>query len=261
MIRHIHSLAKTFPEEVGGAFRSHLRSLHESRPLAPTPGGLVLLTAISSIFPTSDHFHQVVTPANLCMTRYLSQKIPNSLSNLATGTYVSSLCIQYQRFSKRYIPEVINYVLQGLLILSPAKMKVIPGSFPYNAPESPQHIEGRLKDQNHAIRRLKFWDSLTIEGASADSKEEIKLALLHTLLALLSTMADYWADKSAFDEAFQPVSKILYHLTGKACSGKFPTETKVTPNSHIRPPPSIHFPHGHRWTHRGHSISLQSLLD
>lgn len=243
LIRHIHSLAKTFPEDVGGAFRSLLRSLHERPPLAPTPGDLVLLTAISSIFPTSDHFHQVVTPANLCMTRYLSQKIPNSLSDLATGTYVSSLCIQYQRFSKRYIPEVINYVLQALLILSPAKMKAVPGSFPYHAPESPQHIEGRLKDQDHAIRRLKFWDSITVEGASDDSKEETKLALLHTLLALLSTSADLWADKSAFDEVFDPVSKILDHLIGKACSGKFPTETKVTTYSLTPTPFSIHFPH------------------
>lgn len=231
LIRHIHSLAKTFPEEVGVAFRSHLRSLHENRPLAPTSGDLVLLTAISSIFPTSDHFHQVVTPANLCMARYLSQKIPNSLSDLVTGTYLASLCLQYQRFSKRYIPELINYILQALLILSPAKIKVMPGSFPYHAPELPQYIEGRLKDSDHVIRRLKFWDMVSIEGASKDSSEELKLALLHALLALVSTMADLWAEKSAFGEVFDPVAKILEHLAGKACSGKFPAQTKVTNNS------------------------------
>lgn len=227
LIRHVHSLAKTFPEEVGGAFRSHLKSLHENRPLAPTSGDLVLLTAISSIFPTSDHFHQVVTPANLCMTRYLSQKIPNSLSDLTTGTYIGSLCLQYQRFSKRYIPEIINYILQALLILSPVKVKDMPGSFPYHAPELPHHIEGRLKDSDHAIRRLKIWDSVDVEGGSEDSNEELKLALLHTLLALVSTMADLWADKSAFGEVFDPVVKIIEHLTGRACSGKLPAETKV----------------------------------
>ena len=237
LIRHIHSLAKTFPEEVGGAFRSHLCSLHENRPLAPNPGDLVLLTAISSVFPTSDHFHQVVTPANLCMTRYLGQKIPNSPSDLATGTYVGSLCLQYQRLSKRYIPELINYVLQALLILSPSKMKVIPGSFPFHAPESPQHIEGRLKDSDHSVTRLKFWDSLTVEGASEDSNEEFKLALLHTLLTLLSTSADLWADKSAFGEVYDPVSKVLEHLTSKACSRKLPAETKVF---HLSPFYSYH---------------------
>lgn len=248
LIRHIHSLAKTFPEEVGGAFRSHLKSLHENRSLAPTSGDLVLLTAISSIFPTSDHFHQVVTPANLCMTRYLSQKIPKSLNDLATGTYVGSLCLQYQRFSKRYIPEVVNYILQALLMLSPAKMKVMPGSFPYHEPESPQHIQGRLKDSDQVIRRLKFWDGIEVEGASEDTNEEFKLALLNGLLALVSIMADLWADKSAFDEVFDPVSKILEHLTGKACSRKLPAKTKVTINSIIiilftqpptnNPPPS-----------------------
>lgn len=241
LIRHIHSLAKNFPDEVGGAFRSHLSSLHENRPLAPNPGDLVLLTAISSIFPTSDHFHPVVTPANLCMTRYLSQKIPNSLSDLAIGTYFGSLCIQIQRLSKRYIPELINYVLQALLVLSPAKMKVIPGSFPYHAPESPQYIEGRLKDSDHVIRRLKFWDILTVEDASEDSKEQFKLALLHTLLTLLSTSADIWADKSAFDEVFDSVSKILEHLSSGACSRKLPAETKVFPPSPpLSIPPPLH---------------------
>lgn len=240
LIRHIHSLARTFPEEVGGAFRSHLKSLHENRPSAPTSGDLVLLTAIASIFPTSDHFHQVVTPANLCMTRYLSQKIPSSLSDLATGTYVGTLCLQYQRFPKRYIPEVINYILQALLILSPAKMKAIPGSFPYNAPELSQHIKGRLRESDHMIRRLKFWDSVDVEGASEDSNEEFKLALVHALLALVSTTADLWADKSAFCEVFGPVSKILEHLTGKSCSGKLPAATKVTiPSPPLCPCPQL----------------------
>lgn len=227
LIRHIHSLAKSFPEEVGCAFRSHLKSIHKDRPTAPTSGDLVLLTAIASIFPTSDHFHQVVTPANLCMTRYLSQKIPNSLSDLATGTYIGTLCLQYQRVSKRYIPELVNYILQALLILSPAKMKVIPGSFPYHAPESSQHIEGRLRQSDRVIRRLKLWDSIEVKGASEEQNEELKLALVHALLALVDTMADLWADKSAFCEVFDPVSKIMKHLTSNACSGKFPATTKV----------------------------------
>lgn len=227
LIRHIHSLAKNFPEEVGCAFRSHLTSLHKNRPTAPTSGDLVLLTAIASIFPTSDHFHQVVTPANLCMTRYLSQKIPNSLSDLATGTYIGTLCLQYQRFSKRYIPELVNYILQALLALSPAKMKVIPGSFPYHAPELSQHIEGRLRQSDCVIRRLKLWDSIEVKGASEELDEELKLALVHALLTLVNTMADLWAEKSAFCEVFDPVLKILKHLTSNSCSGKFPATTKV----------------------------------
>jgi nucleolar protein 14 len=249
LIRHIHSLAKTFPEEIGCAFRSHLESLHQKRPTAPTSGDLVLLTAIASIFPTSDHFHQIVTPANLCMTRYLSQKIPITLSDLATGTYLGTLCVQYQRFSKRYIPELINYILQALLMLAPAKMKFIPGSFPYHTPTLPQRIEGRSRPSDRVIRRLGFWDSVDVKGATEDSNEEFKLALVHTLLALVSTMADMWADKLAFCEVFDPLSKILEHLSGKPCAGKLPPATKV-----INPS----FPHAKRT--QADNINPQTLL-
>ncbi len=238
LIRHIHSLAKTFPEEVGGAFRSHLKSLHKERPKDPTPGDLVLLTAIASIFSTSDHFHPIVTPANLCMSRYLSQKLPASLGDLATGTYLGTLCLQYQRLSKRYIPELVNYILQALLILAPAKMKVIPGSFPYHPPELPRHIEGRLKSSSYVIRRVKFWDIIDNDGASEDSNEEFKLALLHALLGLVRTMADMWSDKPAFCEVFDPVSKILEHLASKPCSVRLPSGTKVITPQPLRPYPS-----------------------
>lgn len=228
LIRHIHSLAKTFSDQVGCAFRAHLNTFHKNRPTAPTSGDLVLLTAIASIFPPSDHFHQIVTPANLCMTRYLSQKIPNTLSDLVIGTYLGTLCLQYQNLSKRYIPELVNYVLQALLILAPAKMKAIPGSFPYAASETSLHIEGRLRKSDQVIRRLRFWDSICVSDLSDNSKEELKLALLHGLLALIDNMADLWANKSAFFEAFDPVAKVLEHLTQKPCSEKLPAPTMAS---------------------------------
>jgi nucleolar protein 14 len=94
LIRHVHSLSKSYPEDIARAFRSHLQSIHESRPLALTAADLIILTAIGSVFPTSDHFHKVVTPAILSMARYLGQTPPTSLSDLATGTYLGTLCLQ-----------------------------------------------------------------------------------------------------------------------------------------------------------------------
>lgn len=232
LIRHIHSLAKTFPEEIGRGFRSHLKSLHEDRPTAPTPGDLILLTAIASIFPTSDHFHQVVTPATLCITRYLSQKIPQSLSDLATGTFQGSLCLQYQRISKRYIPELVNYTLNTLLTLAPMKGNHITGSFPYHAPTSSLRIEGQPKKTESANRQLRFSDIISADNSSNAHNEELKQALINTHLKLVTTMADLWADKSAFCEVFDPVAKVIGHLSNKACSVKLSTTTKVK-----HPPP------------------------
>lgn len=237
LTRHVHSLAKTFAEEIGRALRSHLKSLHEDRPTAPTTGDLVLLTAIASIFPTSDHFHQVVTPATLCMTRYLSQKIPQSLKDLATGTYLGSLCLQYQRISKRYIPELINYTLSALLTLAPVRENHITGAFPYRGPTSSLRVKGQPKNNEIAVRQLNFSDIFHKDDASTSDHEKLKIALINAHFNIVKKMADLWADKPAFCEVFDPISSVLKHLTNKSCSSKLPTTINVS-NTHPIYPPS-----------------------
>lgn len=237
IIRHVHSLSKTFPEEIGRAFQSHLKSLHADRPTGPTTGDLIMLTAVGSIFPTSDHFHQVVTPAALCMTRYLSQKIPQSLSDIANGTYIQSLCLQYQRVSKRYVPELVNYTLGTLLTLAPVKSNHLIRSFPYHAPGMRLHIEGTPTSLKHVSRLLKFADIIPVEEASAADIEALKLAILCSHLRIIGTMANIWSEKLAFCEIFTPILLLLQHLASKPCSAKLTDEINVN-----RPPYGQTFP-------------------
>lgn len=112
VIRHIHSLSRTFPEIIGNAFREHLRALHATNNISP--GYLVVLTAIGSIYPTSDHFHQVVTPAITIMARWLGLTNPSSKEQFITGACLSALCVKYQQLSKRYIPELVRFSLLAL---------------------------------------------------------------------------------------------------------------------------------------------------
>jgi nucleolar protein 14 len=107
IIRHIHSLSRSYSAQIATKFREHLKQLQASND--PTPGDLALLTAIGSIYPTSDHFHQVVTPAITLMARWMGLTTPASAKDVATGAYIGALCLQYQRLSKRYVPELIRY--------------------------------------------------------------------------------------------------------------------------------------------------------
>jgi nucleolar protein 14 len=109
LIRHIHSLSKSYPTQVATKFREHLKGFQASN--KPTAGDLTILTAIGSIYPTSDHFHQVVTPAITLMARWLGLTTPSSMKDIATGTYIGALCLQYQRLSKRYVPELVRYTI------------------------------------------------------------------------------------------------------------------------------------------------------
>ena len=223
LIRHIHSLAKSFPAEIGRAFRSHLRALHEDRSCALTTGDLMILTAIVSIFPTSDHFHQVVTPAMLCMTRYLGQHIPHTLSDLATGTYIVTICVQYQEFSKRYIPEVVNYILNALMALSPTKPKHCSASFPHHELPHAMRLQNTSVTEGD-IPRLRFSDTKPKIGVAND--QSLKLALLHSHIALTNHLIDLWADKSAFCEIFDPFLTVLRFFASKNCSERLSDELK-----------------------------------
>ncbi|MCJ1359085.1 MAG: nucleolar complex protein 14 [Icmadophila ericetorum] len=216
LIRHVHSLAKSFPIEVGTAFRTHLKSIHDLRPTAPTAGDLVLLTAIASTFPTSDHFHQVVTPAMLSMGRYLGQKIPKAIGDLVKGAFVCTLCLQYQQLSKRYIPEVVNYVLNALCALAPSRPSGSLGLFTLH--DAPSKLRITSSSSMAKIRKMRFWDIDYVDGADTEKDEELKLSLFKTFLDLSKAMAELWMNKSAYYEIFQPFDKTLDFLRSKACS-------------------------------------------
>jgi nucleolar protein 14 len=217
IIRHIHSLSKTYPVETANAFRNHLESFHTSRPMAPTPGDLIILTAIGSIFPTSDHFHQVVTPAMLSMARYIGLNVPQNLSEYATGTYIVTLCLQYQQLSKRYIPELIGFILNSLYAFAPANPRKISGSFPYHETKL-----DRVVDAHHVQTRTLRLGDISSHDLSEMDENLLKMSLLETNLRLLETAADSWTGKSAFQEVFGPASKLLEHLGNRGCRGKIP---------------------------------------
>lgn len=211
VLRHIHSLAKSHPESVSLAFRAQLREIATDRPLSLRPGDLVILTAIATIFPTSDHFHAISTPAHLCLARYLGQGPVNTLSDLCTGTYVASLALQYQTTSKRYMPEFLNYILNALCILAPEEPSSKLGSFPLRKPTEPFHI---TPSKSLNIRKLQFWDIKT-----KIQPDDLKLSLITTLTSLLNTASDLWSTKSASPEIFEQAQAVLQHVS-RTCTNK-----------------------------------------
>jgi nucleolar protein 14 len=123
IIRHIHSMARKSSDAISNAFRQHLREMHASKSM--TPGDLVILTAIGAIYPTSDHFHQIVTPAIILMARWLGLTASLTPKDSATGAFLSSLCLKYQSLSKRYIPELMRFTTAAISIKAPKHLLAI----------------------------------------------------------------------------------------------------------------------------------------
>ena len=225
LIRHTHSLAKTFPEEIGRAFRGHLSDMQEKRPLALTSGDLVILTAISTIFPTSDHFHQVVTPAMLCMTRYLGQKFPQGLSDLVTGAYIAGLVLQYQRKSKRYVPEFVNNIFTTIYAIIPSESKPQSPTPRHSMPVSLRMSEQK-RSRSHN-RDLQFWDTIPSDEALDDHNNPLKESLLATHLSFVVMIAQMWRSQSAFVEIIEPILDLLAHVESQVVPLNLSNTVKV----------------------------------
>ncbi|KAM0204660.1 hypothetical protein ACHAPA_001896 [Fusarium lateritium] len=218
IVRHIHSLAKMFPIEISKQFRQNLEEMTASRSLALGTGDLVLLTAIGTIFPTSDHFHQVVTPAVLTITRYLGQRVPQSLAHYAIGTYLTILAISYQKLAKRYVPEIINFSLNTLSALAPVAASKKLGNYPDHHVAVGIRAEAAGKTK---LRKLNFSDCIDGHAEKGNAASQ-KVAILDTAAQVLEVTADMWTGKSAFLETFGQAARVLKHLGSKACRSQLP---------------------------------------
>ncbi|KAL2757476.1 hypothetical protein ACRALDRAFT_1074512 [Sodiomyces alcalophilus JCM 7366] len=207
--RHVHSLSKSFPLEIGLQFREHIKEIN-LRPFELHLGDLTLLAAIGSIYPTSDAYHQVASPALLLMTRYLSQKIPRTLSDYAVGTYLSTLALQYQKLSRRFVPEVMNFSLNTLAL---AVSGPLGGNFPFHEPADGLRVTAAAKED----RKMKITDCVPQEHTKAEA-EVIKAALIGAAIQLLEASADLWTGGPSFIETFEPALRILKNIASAKSS-------------------------------------------
>lgn len=208
IIRHIHSLSKMFPVEIANQFRHAVGKMEEERPLALRAGDLVLLTAVGTVFPTSDHFHQVVTPSMLAISRYLGQKVPHTLADHAVGVYLAILSLQYQQLAKRYVPELVNFLLNTVCALAPTAPSKQTGRFPLHpSPAGLRVDEATAKDSSP--RRLSLADCVQPGPEDKKAAASAKAAILSTVLQVLDAAADAWAGKEAFSETFDQVDAVV----------------------------------------------------
>ncbi|KAL6240526.1 nucleolar complex protein 14 [Rhinocladiella similis] len=211
LLRHLHSMAKASPQAVGVAFRAHLESIAEERAFKLSPGDLIILTGVSTIFPTSDHFHAVVTPAMLTLGRYLGQSTIQNIQDLGTGAYCCSLSLRYQRLAKRHIPEVVTYIVNALAALAPVPLpEKDKDGRPLNIPARLPRAPLRISSNADAPEKLAFKELVMDAEAQDDSSK--RTALLNAFIRICAQSAELWKHKTAFPELISPCIQALVHI-------------------------------------------------
>ncbi|KAI0104779.1 Nop14-like protein [Nemania sp. FL0031] len=215
--RHLHSLAKSFPIEIAEEFRSRINDL-ASRCLSPTLGDLVILVAVGTIFPPSDAFHPVITPAILLVARYLGQKIPKTTTDFVQGAFMGSLALHYVKLSRRFCPELMTFCLNTLASLAPTKLANKQSNFPQHEPAPGIRITGAGKTE---VKKLRAVDCVT-PPSSEKGDLLTRVATLNTTLQLVDTASQLYASKTSFIESFEPVILALAHLAKGSCKSQLP---------------------------------------
>ncbi|KAK6455672.1 putative nucleolar complex protein 14 [Scheffersomyces xylosifermentans] len=179
---------------------------------------LVFFVFIGYLFSTSDHYHLIVTPTVILMNQILTTVVyskDTSVSQIGRGLFVADIMLNYQRFSHRYVPEVVNFLQKAMLLLVPEATKI------------PQESRGSLFSTSNIINSSKisisksekfsaYNDSNVTLSISQlfedDESAQFKFNLLVKSLYLVDKLASLWKEKSALIEIIEPFIVILKHM-------------------------------------------------
>lgn len=226
----ILALARTYPIPVALHFQAKLALMHKNlkrglsrgalNPESKTWPGvpeLSLLRIIGFTWSTSDLHHTVVSPARLIMGSYLGLCRVRSLRDIASGLFLSTLVLQFEALSKRFVPEATNFLTNVVLHLAPHRYDEVgdlPGSFP--APDFKSELCRGLtlhgKTRKALITRKPDLNGLM--NADMDD-DQAKVDLLSVTFDLLDKYADLYKGIAGFIELFEPILSILEHVEMK----------------------------------------------
>lgn len=111
-------LSKNFSKGVASGALDH------SARTWPGLAELNVLRLVGMTWSTSDLSHPVAAAALLMIGQYLSpQSRIRTLEDIAAGLFLCSMAVQYEEKSRRFIPEVVAFLLQTLGVLLPNSFK------------------------------------------------------------------------------------------------------------------------------------------
>lgn len=224
LVPHLFALSKAYPTASAKYFVEKLVLMQRNLRLGLSRGAtnsgartwpglpeLVLLRVTGLIWSTSDLNHPVISTARLLMASYLGLCRVRNLRDICSGLFICTLWLQFEDYSKRFVPEVVTFLVNTLLHLSPHKIGDIaslPGSFP--SPDFGTRLELRVDVKK--ARRLSLGTVDLPAILLGTGGEQTKIDLLGTCLTLLERFADQYKSLDGFLELFSPVEAIFAQL-------------------------------------------------
>nr|CAB3264402.1 nucleolar protein 14-like [Phallusia mammillata] len=220
-------------ERMKRSYQTCFRS-NKSHVMWPSLDVLIQFKLIKSLFSTSDFCHPVVTPAFYFMCNLLNKSVLITFSDVSRGLFICTLIYEYVSFSKRLVPECINYLVTVLCLALPTKShagKRIPtiASTRFNQ----RNLELLKWNKDFSpVKNLEKADLSLLVTPTADSStsDEIRNQLLSTALSLTSKFLLLYSELTSFDELVLPVKQVCEELIKVPCVKAQPLLLKSTEN-------------------------------
>ncbi|XP_040448641.1 nucleolar protein 14 [Falco naumanni] len=222
LVLPLYNLCQMFPEAASDSIKFILRDaahdmeeLIEVKGRATLPGldMLIYLKITSLLFPTSDFMHPVVTPAFMYMSQLLTKCRITTLQDVIKGLFICCLFLEYVSLSKRFVPELINFLLGVLHISLPKKRAQ---GYTVVHPFSPvgKNLELLLvcdkKDlESWQKQNLPLSIVTRLKETSRTEMNHIRLSCLALCFDLIKKCAALYESLPSFHEIMHPVRVLL----------------------------------------------------
>uniref|UniRef100_A0A1A7Z3J3 NOP14 nucleolar protein n=2 Tax=Iconisemion striatum TaxID=60296 RepID=A0A1A7Z3J3_9TELE len=222
LIPELYALCQMFPQAACQAMQSILgdaaHSMEEVLEVKghapfPTLDMLIYLKVTALLFPTSDFRHPVTTPALLFICQALTKCPVRSLQDLTSGLVLCCLAVEYVSLSKRFLPELINF-LSGTLHLAVRDKTSLGYSL-----VPPFRLAGKHSDllvwsssescRSWSKKSLPLSAHLEPDVTSDLDRDHYRLNCLSTCLDLVKRCCLLYKDLPSSIHIFQPIKTLL----------------------------------------------------
>ncbi|XP_048159883.1 nucleolar protein 14 [Corvus hawaiiensis] len=225
LVLPLYNLCQMFPEAASDSIKFILRDaahdveeVIEVKGRATFPGldMLIYLKIISLLFPTSDFWHPVVTPAFMYMSQLLTKCRITTLQDVIKGLFICCLFLEYISLSRRFVPELINFLL-GVLHISLPKNQAQGYTVVHPFTPVGKNLELLLVCDKED---LESWEKQNVplsivtrlKETSRTEINHIRLSCLALCFDLIKKCAALYESLPSFHEIMHPVRILLTHV-------------------------------------------------
>ncbi|XP_014121624.2 nucleolar protein 14 [Zonotrichia albicollis] len=216
LVLPLYNLCQMFPEAASDSVRFILRdAAHDleeiievkGRATLPALDTLIYLKIVSLLFPTSDFWHPVVTPAFIYMSQLLTKCRITTLQDVIKGLFICCLFLEYVSLSRRFVPELINFLL-GVLHISLPKSQAQGYTVVHPFTPVGKNLELLLVCDKED---LKSWEKQSVPLSIVTRlKEASRTEINHTRLSCLALCFDLIKKCAALYESLPSFHEIMH---------------------------------------------------